>query len=1060
MKAFFKNLFLSARSAAVLCALVVSGFGVAMAQTTLTGKVTDADGNPLAGVTVMVVGTTNGTMTNDDGAYSIIVENGDDLEYSCLGMTTVRQKYDGRAVLNVSMSEDNLYLDEVVVVGYGAMSKASLTGSVSQVQGSEILKGPATNVSSVLAGKLTGVSSVQESGQPGADQASLRIRGSLYDVKYIVDGIPREIDDIDPNEIESISILKDAAAAAVYGLGGAGGVIIVTTKSGEIGATNISYTGSAGVSMNANYPEFLDGPQYAYYYNRALELDGRSPLFSQEDVQSMIDGTNGFGNTNWIDETFGTGVNTQHNVSVSGGNEKVRYFASLGYMHQKGNVDNFNYTRYNARVNLDANIAKNLIFKFGLAGQIGDQRTPGLQAGASWNADVSESAIQFYSIAEQAVYAHPYLPITYEGEYTGSVNSNSSSFVYNPIAAINESGKYKTVRTNIQTTATLQWNLPWVRGLNLKFTGSYDKTFTVSKNLSTPYYLRIATTPTALGNGTYTYGSSVVDPRRNTAVKLVEGLAQSQQIVGQGSINFDRTFGKHDVKALALIELTDYKYNNFGARGKGLAFVELPELGQVEQGDTDSGLPIYGSSTQSRSVGFVARVNYAYDSRYLIELSGRYDGSYKFAGNVKGSRWGFFPSASVAWRMSNEPFFEPAKSVLNDLKIRASFGEVGMDDVSAFSFLSRLGLTSPQYSAIFGGTPVQGYQTVAVANPLLTWERQRSVNVGFDAIFWQRRLGIEFDAFYTYTYDILAATTGYPASMGGYYPTYSNNNAIDNRGVEVTLSHDNKVGNFTYGARLTVSWARAKYVKYADAYGTPSYQRVTGSLVNSDLVLVADGLFQTEEEIDNSPWYDGQRPDLGDIKYKDIDGDGVIDAWKDRTYSGRSNRPELTGGLSLYGAWKGIDFSLMFTGGALFDVALTGIYYNGAMDSTPFTKMFKRDSNAPVYLAEGSWTPENPNAEFPRLSISRSNDSNNVLASTFWYRDGKYIRLKTAQIGYTFPEKWMKVIGVQKLRIFVEGGNLFTISGLPKGIDPESPGVNLGYYPQQRTIMGGLSITF
>ena len=471
-------------------------------------------------------------------------------------------------------------------------------------------------------------------------------------------------------------------------------------------------------------------------------------------------------------------------------------------------------------------------------------------------------------------------------------------------------------------------------------------------------------------------------------------------------------------------------------------------------------LPIYGSSTQSRSVGFVARVNYAYDSRYLIELSGRYDGSYKFAGNVKGSRWGFFPSASVAWRMSNEPFFEPAKSVLNDLKIRASFGEVGMDDVSAFSFLSRLGLTSPQYSAIFGGTPVQGYQTVAVANPLLTWERQRSVNLGFDAIFWQRRLGIEFDAFYTYTYDILAATTGYPASMGGYYPTYSNNNAIDNRGVEVTFSHDNKVGNFTYGARLTVSWARAKYVKYADAYGTPSYQRVTGSLVNSDLVLVADGLFQTEEEIDNSPWYDGKRPDLGDIKYKDIDGDGVIDAWKDRTYSGRSNRPELTGGLSLYGAWKGIDFSLMFTGGALFDVALTGIYYNGVMDSTPFTKMFKRDSNAPVYLAEGSWTPENPNAEFPRLSISRSNDSNNALASTFWYRDGKYIRLKTAQIGYTFPEKWMKVIGVQKLRIFVEGGNLFTISGLPKGIDPESPGVNLGYYPQQRTIMGGLSITF
>ena len=972
-------------------------------------------------------------------------------------MTTVHKDYKGQRTINITMAEDKMFLDEVVVVGYGATSKASLTGSVSQVRGSEILKGPSTNVSSVLAGKITGVSSVQQSGQPGQDQAALKIRGSRYNVKYIVDGIPRSIDDIDPNEIESISILKDAAAAAVYGLGGAGGVIIVTTKSGEVGETNINYTGSAGVSLNANYPEFLDGPGYAYYYNRALELDGKSPIFSAEDVQSMIDGTNGFGNTDWTRETFGTGVNTQHNVSVSGGTEKVRYFASLGYLRQKGNVDNFTYSRYNARINLDANIAKYLVFKIGIAGQIGDQRTPGLMAGGSWNADVLPESIQYYSIAEQAVYAHPYLPIKHEGQWTGTKRNNSGT-LYNPIAAIHESGKFKTVNTKIQANATLQWNLPWVKGLNIKFTGSYDKHFTVSKNLSTPYYLLAAGTPTALGNGTMNYSGLALDPRGNKDVKMVEGMGQSQQLMGQGSINFDRTFGKHEVKVLGLVEFSDYKYNNFGARGQGLAFVELPELGQMEGGDKNQKLPFYGSSSQSRSVGFVARVNYAFDSRYLIELSGRYDGSYKFAGNVGGKRWGFFPSASVAWRMSNEPFFAPAKSVLNDFKIRASVGEVGMDNISAFSFLSRLG--NHGTPGIFGGNPVQGFHTLAVANPELTWERQRSVNAGFDAIFWQRKLGIEFDAFYTYIYDILAGTTGYPDSMGGYYPQYSNNNIIDNKGVEITLSHDNRAGDFNYGLKFTLSWSRSKYLKYADSFGTPEYQRVTGSYVNSNLVLIADGLFQTEEEIDNSPWYNGVRPSLGDIKYKDIDGDGIIDAWKDRTYSGRSNRPELTGGLSFYGEWRGLDFSLMFTGGALFDVAMTGVYFNGAMDSTPFTKIFKGDANAPVYLAEGSWTPENPNAEFPRLSISRSNDVSNVLASTFWYRDGKYLRLKTAQIGYTFPAKWMKKISVEKLRIFVEGGNLFTISGLPKGIDPESPGVNLGYYPQQTTVMGGLSITF
>lgn len=1057
MKAFFKNLFMSTRFAAVLCALVVSGLGSVMAQTLLTGKVTDANGGPLAGVTVMVVGTTNGTMTDTDGTYSISIEEGDRLEFSCIGMTTVDMEFKGQKTINISMSEDKLFLDEVVVVGYGAMSRASLTGSVSQVQGSEILKGPATNVSSVLAGKLTGVSSVQQSGQPGKDQAALKIRGSRYDVKYIVDGIPRSIDDIDPNEIASISILKDAAAAAVYGLGGAGGVVIVTTKSGEVGATNISYTGSVGVSMNANYPEFLDGPGYAKYYNRALELDGQAPIFSEQDIQSMINGTNGFGNTNWTDETFGTGLNTQHNVSVSGGSEKVRYFASLGYLHQKGNVENFNYTRYNARINIDANIAKNLVFKFGIAGSVGDRRTPGLMAGGSWNSDMKETEIDYYSIAEQAVWARPYLPIKYEGQWTGSQKAGSNRG-YNPIAAMHDSGKFKTIDTKIQANATLQWNLPWVKGLNLKFTGSYDKHFSVAKNLSTPYYTLFAITPTVLGDGTMRYSGLTVDPRGNEDIKMVEGLGQSQQMVGQGSVNFDRTFGKHDVKVLGLVEFTDYRYNNFGARGQGLAFVELPELGQMEGGDKNT-VPIYGSSSQNRSVGFVARVNYAYDSRYLVELSGRYDGSYKFAGNVAGKRWGFFPSASVAWRISNEPFFSPAKSVLNDLKIRASVGEVGMDNVDAFSFLSRLG-KSDGYAAIFGGSAVQGFQTLAVANPALTWERQRSVNVGFDAIFWQRKLGIEFDAFYGYIYDILAGTTGYPDSMGGYFPKYSNNNIIDNRGVEITLSHDNKVGDFTYGARLTLSWARSKYLKYADAYGTPDYQRVTGSLVNSNLVLIADGLFQTEEEIDAAPWYNGIRPSLGDIRYKDIDGDGVIDAWKDRTYSGRTNRPELTGGLSIYGEWKGLDFSLMFTGGAMFNVSMTGIYYNGAMDSTPFTKIFKGGANAPVYLAEGSWTPENPNAEFPRLSVSRSNETPNVLASTFWNRDGKYLRLKTAQIGYTFPQKWMKTIGVNKLRIFVEGGNLFTISGLPEGIDPESPGVNLGYYPQQTTVMGGLSITF
>lgn len=1040
----------------LLAAMTLLGAPQALAQNTVKGKVTDEAGAPIAGVTVMVTGTSNGTMTSVDGDWTLSVKKGAVIEFSCIGLTTVKIPYEGgNSVILVTMKEDKLFLDEVVIVGYGAQSKANITGSVDQMKGAELLKGPATNVTSMLAGRITGISSVQESGQPGADNASLNIRGSIYGVSYIVDGVPRGIDGIDPNEIESISVLKDAAAAAVYGLSGAGGVIIVTTKKGAIGKPQISYNGSVGASMNANFPEFLNGPEYAYWYNKARVLDGNPEVFTKENVLAMRKGVNGWGNTNWVKKTFGTGINHQHNLSVTGGNDDFRYFASLGYLDQKGNVDNFTYKRYNARVNIEAKIAKNLHFNMGVAGQIGDQRTPGLMAGGSWSSAVSQYSIPWYSIAEQAIFSHPYLPETIDGQYTGSLTNHGN--VYNPLAAIEGSGKFKNLSQTVQTTATLQWDLPWVEGLNLKFTGSFDGTHSENKDLSTPYYMMSEVVPQTLGEVKKNYSGISVDPRANKANKLAEGMARSQQLVGQGSINYEHKFGKHDVKGMALMEVRDYKYNNFGAKGKGLAFTERPELDQVLGDDTDNGKAVSGSSSRSRAAGLVARVNYGFDDRYLVELACRYDGSYRFNGNLSGKRWGFFPSASVGWRLSNESFFEPVKKVVNDLKIRASIGEVGNDGVPPFSFLSTLSLLN--YPVILGGKPAQGLYTTSVSNPSLTWERTRSVNAGFDAILWNNLLVVSFDAFYTLTYDILSASTGYPDSMGGYYPTYINNNKIDNRGFEITLSHDNQIGDFTYGVKFNLSWARAKYLKYQDSIGTPSYQRVTGSRYYSVLTLIAEGLYQSEAEIDNSAWVDGVRPSLGDIKYRDIDGDGVIDAWKDRAYSGRSNRPELTGGLNLYFAYKGFDLSAMFTGAACFDVALTGIYYNGAMDNTPFTKLFKDGANSPKFLAENSWTPEHTNASYPRLSISRANE-NNGLASTFWYRDGKYLRLKTAQLGYTFPEKWMKRVSISKLRIFVEGSNLFTLSGLPEGVDPEAPGVNLGYYPQQRTVMGGLNITF
>jgi len=469
---------------ALTTALLSAGSVFVFAQNTVKGTVYDERDNPLVGVTVIVEGTANGTNTDASGGYALAgVKKGDVLHYSCIGLSDVRVTFDGsRSVINVRLKEDANFLNESVVVGYGTQQKASLTGSVAQIRGDDILKGPATNVSSVLAGKLTGVSSVQESGQPGSDQAALRVRGSIYGVNYIVDGMPRSINDIDPNDIETVSVLKDASAAAVYGLSGAGGVVIITTKKGVVGNSRITYNGSAGVSVNTNFPKFLDGPGYAWYYNKALELDANDygnvayDYFTDADVYNMKHGYNGWGNTDWIKKTFGTGTNSQHSLTVQGGTEKIRYFASLGYMDQKGNVKNFNYKRYNARLNLDASIKDNLHFTMGIAGQLGDQRQPGLEAGGSWSEGTSSSSIPWYSIAEQAIFAHPYLPEYHDGLPTGSLTTHGES--YNPIAAINGSGSYKTLNTNIQTNVSLKWDVPWTEGLSASVTGAFDKTET------------------------------------------------------------------------------------------------------------------------------------------------------------------------------------------------------------------------------------------------------------------------------------------------------------------------------------------------------------------------------------------------------------------------------------------------------------------------------------------------------------------------------------------------------------------------------------------------------
>jgi TonB-linked SusC/RagA family outer membrane protein len=1023
------------------------------------GVVTDNSGDPLPGVSVLVKnGANNGVSTDIDGKYRLEVKSDGVLVFSFLGMKTVEMPVNGRSIINVKMRDDAAALDQVIVVGYGTQKKQSLTGAISAVKGGELLKAPSTNVSSLLGGKLPGISSIQTSGQPGDDQAALRIRGAIAGVTYIVDGIPRSINDIDPNDIASVSVLKDGASAAVYGLNAAGGVIIVTTKKGEIGAPKVTYDLQYGVSMNANFPTFMNGPQFAYYYNMADMMDKLAsgaissrdeytPVFTEDNLESMLNGdpSDGWDNVNYIKKVFGVGTNMKHNLTLQGSTGKLKYYASLGYLDQQGNIDNFTYRRYNLRTNFTSDLGNGFKVTLGVSGNVGKHRTPGYSSGGT---DAGNSEEGFLSIAHQTIAMHPYLPEKYEGVYTSSL-SNNTSLANSPLAAIYESGYKKHDSFDLSSNLTVEYNIPWIKGLSLKGTGSYDYGTSHDKNLDTPY----STYTYSLSKGSYT---AAPDPRGYTVNYLGEGQYSTQQLVGQLSLNYVNSFGKHNMDAMVLTEARDWKCNSLSAYAKDIPIPSLPELGFGKAADS----PIGGWSNATRTAGYVFRVNYDYDKKYLAEISGRYDGSYKFSGNVSNKRWGFFPAISLGWRISKENFMKDI-NFIDELKLRASVGLLGNDDVSAYSYLSTYSFGGKR---IINGETASSMYTSSIANPNLGWSKTLSSNVGFDLTMWDGLLGVTADAFYNYTYDILTYMGGNVApSMGGYYFTYENYNKIDVKGFDLSLTHKNKFNfagkPFNYNLTANISYARNRYLRYPDSPNTQNWRKVTGTCVDKVSGWIAEGLFRSEEEITNSAWY-GTRPNVGDIKYKDLNGDGIIDEL-DKARIGRSNRPQLTFGFNIGGTWNGFDFNAQFTGGALFDVSLTGTYYNGYDDNTIWTQTFKEGANSPLYLVKKAYSIDNPNGTFPRITLSQTgHGGDNGLASTFWFRDGKYVRLKSAQIGYTLPEKWMKMAGIAKVRIYVEGSNLFTIDDLPEGIDPEAPRVNNGYYPQQKTIMGGFSITF
>lgn len=1044
------NVFNLRRKGIILISLLCSFLlmGTISAQVNIKGSVFDTKNEPLVGATVMVVGTVHGTIADINGNFSLEVPNlNSTIMVSSIGFTNQKIALDGQTFIRVILKEDMVGLDEVIVVGYGTQKKLSVTGAISSVSERELMKAPSVGITNVIGSRVAGVASLQSSGQPGGDAASLLIRGQ--GAVYIVDGVPRAFNEIDPNEIQSVSVLKDATSAAIYGLD-ASGVVIVTTKRGKAGKMNISYSGKYGISENANQLEWLDGPGYAYWYNKSRELDGDAPLFTAAQVQKMKDGVDGWGNTNWYDKVFGVGSTQHHNINASGGSEKVQFFTSIGAFSQKGNVDLHNYDRYNLRSNVDAKITDRLSLVLNISGRIEERENPRYTANPN----------DWHNIPQQAVRALPYLPetMTFEGkEYYTSTRTASSPV--SPLAAINESGYGKSNNTYVQSNFELKYDVPGVEGLDLKFMGAYDMFFQFAKSLSIPFETMLAGLPNT-NTEVISYGK-FTDNSGNTS--LTESASRSTNVVTQTSANYDRKFGKHNISVLGLAETRNNWSNRLGATGYGLDFLALAELDQInnQTGAGKERMPtIAGGSGQSRVIGFVGRLNYDYDSKYLLEVSFRRDGSYLFSG-MDGSRWVNLPAVSLGWRIDQEEWFNAAW--IDNLKVRGGIGNTASSAVKAYQYLDLM--TIATNSVILGGASQSMIYASTLGNPNLSWAKSKSYNLGVDFNAWNGLLGIEADVFYKHEYDLLAAVGGsYPPSMGGYYFTVENKNEIDYRGFDFTISHRNRINDFHYGVSLLGSFTKRRWLVFAgDSENTPDYRKLTGKEVGSQLGFIAEGLFQTQEEIDNSPTIVGSPVLPGYIKYKDRNGDGKISYGQDMGYVGKSAYPKFQSSLNLNGEWKGFDFDILFQGGLGRTVALTGVYTapgsEGIMDNTAFTRMFYHGGNTPAFVPENSWTPDNTGAEFPRLSLVTVS-SNNAYSSTHWYRSGDYLRLKTFQIGYSLPKNWIRTVGFTGFRLYAEGSNIFTVSELSKyNIDPEQPGVNNGYYPQQRTFSLGVNVT-
>lgn len=1009
--------------------------GVKQQSKKIIGTVVDATGMPVIGANVMVKGTTNGTITDMDGKFSLEVEDGAVLQVSYIGFANQEIKVGNQTSLSIAMKEDAEALDELVVVGYGVQKKANLTGSVSTVKyGQELENRPITDPSQALSGKTTGVWVSQNSGAPGSDGATIRVRGygTLNNTEplVLIDGVEGRMAELAPNDIESITVLKDAASAAIYGSRAANGVVLIETKKGSGDKVTINYNGYFGVQqLGRRYNLISNSAEYMELWNTAFTNSGSDPLFPSDVIEAFRNGNDPYRypSTNYFDEVFRNAFTTQHNLSATVGGKKSHSYISLGYLNNNGIIKNTDSERYSLTVNTEAKVTDWL--KMGARARMMRKTT---------NQPYDGISRVIYMMANGHPFSTPYLQdgktfggtqaLYMSGDKTGQPivdTRNPFPDLYN--------GLNQSINTFMKGNAYM--TIDFMKGLSL--TAQYSAQY---NNNNQDKYNQLLYCYTDLEGSNK---SKPLDfPSTLYVYRKVEDELYSTFFA---NLNFNRSFGKHDISALLGFQQEALTKRLTSAQKTDPA---KDDLHQVDSGSKNP--TATGNKFRWRMLSYFGRVNYAFDGKYLAEFNLRADASSRFA---KGNRWGYFPSVSAGWRLSEEEFIRNL-GIFDNLKLRASWGKLGNQNIGSSSnsdYFPYLTVLTQDYSNSYNynNTLAPGAAVTGLVDQDITWETTTSTDIGVDMGFLKNRLSVEADYFMKKTTDIIVQLP-IPLIMGGLTAPFENVGEIKNNGFELNVNwQDNISKDFSYNIGANFTYVDNEVTKFRGGKSPDQLYLIREGYSYKTLYgFIQEGVYQSDEEAKQHMHSNGYIPEAGDLKYKDVNGDGRLD-YQDKQEIGNTI-PKFTYGINAGLTWKNFDLNLQFAG-----IAGVHGYFQNA-----WTEPLGISGGTITERWRDAWTPENPSDELPKIKV---NDTWNRQQSSFWACNMSWFKLKNIQLGYTLPKTLSQKMFLQKCYVYVNATDLFTlVSDKYEGFDPERDTFADGYghYPIPRVFTFGLNLTF